>query len=143
MRKPFTLEEFNDIYSKVPRLCVDVVLVTDEGVLLTKRSIKPDLGWWHIPGGSVYFGETLEQTVKRVAKDELGLEVEVTKLLGVEEFPNYYAKHSVSLAHLVKIKSGEIKLSNEASEYGFFKEMPKKTIREQKVFLETYMNSKT
>lgn len=44
--------------------------------------------------------------------------------------------HAVSFPHLAKIISGEIKLNNEASEYGFFKKIPEKTITEQKNFIQ-------
>jgi len=63
------LKEFKTIYSKVPRLCVDLVIRNKQGTLLTKRDIPPDLGWWHFPGGTVLIGETLENTVQRVAKE--------------------------------------------------------------------------
>jgi hypothetical protein len=38
----------------------------------------------------VLFGEPLTEAVKRVARDELGLEVEVGELLGYIEYPSHY-----------------------------------------------------
>jgi hypothetical protein len=84
-------EEFRAIYRRVPRLCVEVVIVEPErGVLLTLRDIPPNVGAWHIPGGTVLFGEPLVEAVKRVARDELKLEVEVGELLGYIEYPSHY-----------------------------------------------------
>ena len=84
-------EEFRAIYSRVPRLCVEVVIVDPErGVLLALRDIPPNEGAWHIPGGTVLFGEPVVETVKRVAVDELGLEVSVGELLGYIEYPSHY-----------------------------------------------------
>ena len=83
--------EFDSIFSRVPRLCVEVVIMAPErGVLLTRRDIPPNVGAWHIPGGTVLFGEPLVQTVRRVARDELGLEVVVGELLGYIEYPSHY-----------------------------------------------------
>jgi len=83
--------EFDSIFSRVPRLCVEVVITAPErGVLLTRRDIPPNIGAWHIPGGTVLFGEPLVQTVKRVARDELGLEVAPSELLGYIEYPSHY-----------------------------------------------------
>jgi ADP-ribose pyrophosphatase YjhB (NUDIX family) len=83
--------EFDSIFSRVPRLCVEVVIVTPErGVLLSRRDIPPNVGAWHIPGGTVLFAEPLVQAVKRVARDELGLEVTVGELLGYIEYPSHY-----------------------------------------------------
>jgi ADP-ribose pyrophosphatase YjhB (NUDIX family) len=84
-------DEFDWIFSRVPRLCVEVVIATPErGVLLMRRDIPPNVGAWHIPGGTVLFGETLVEAVKRVARDELGLSVEVGELLGYIEYPSHY-----------------------------------------------------
>lgn len=84
-------EEFFAIYRRVPRLCVEVLIVEPErGVLLKLRDIPPNVGAWHIPGGTVLFGEPLVEAVKRVARDELGLTVEVGELLGYIEYPSHY-----------------------------------------------------
>jgi ADP-ribose pyrophosphatase YjhB (NUDIX family) len=83
--------EYDSIYSRVPRLCVEVVIwMPDRGVLLMRRDIPPNVGVWHIPGGTVLFAEPVVQAVKRVAQDELGLEVDVGKLLGFIEYPSHY-----------------------------------------------------
>jgi ADP-ribose pyrophosphatase YjhB (NUDIX family) len=83
--------DFDSIFSRVPRLCVEVVIVKpDRGVLLLRRDIPPNVGAWHIPGGTVLFGEPLVQAVKRVARDELALDVAVGELLGYIEYPSHY-----------------------------------------------------
>ena len=83
--------EFDSIYSRVPRLCVEVVIATPErGVLLTRRDIPPNVGAWHIPGGTVLFAEPVVEAVKRVARDELALEVDVGEVLGYIEYPSHY-----------------------------------------------------
>lgn len=83
--------EYDSIYSRVPRLCVEVVIATPErGVLLTRRDIPPNVGAWHIPGGTVMFAEPVAQAVQRVALDELGLEVDVGELLGHIDYPSHY-----------------------------------------------------
>jgi ADP-ribose pyrophosphatase YjhB (NUDIX family) len=84
-------EEFFAIYRRVPRLCVEVLILEPErGVVLKLRDIPPNVGAWHIPGGTVLFGEPLAEAVKRVARAELGLEVEVGELLGYIEYPSHY-----------------------------------------------------
>jgi ADP-ribose pyrophosphatase YjhB (NUDIX family) len=83
--------EFDSIYSRVPRLCVEVVIVSPErGVLLSLRDIPPNIGAWHIPGGTVLFGEPLVEAVRRVARDELESDVAVGELLGYIEYPSHY-----------------------------------------------------
>lgn len=82
--------DFDAIYSRVPRLCVEVILQDAErGVVLALRDIPPNIGAWHIPGGTVLYGEALVDAVKRVARMELGIDVEVGELLGYIEYPSH------------------------------------------------------
>ena len=91
MRGPLPKDEFDRIYSRVPRLTVEVVISTPElGVLLSLRDIEPCKGMWHLPGGTVRFGEPLVEAVARVARDELGLTVDVGDMLGYIEYPSHY-----------------------------------------------------
>ena len=91
MRGPLPKEEFDAIFSRVPRLTVEVVISSPErGVLLSLRDIEPCKGMWHLPGGTVRFGEPLVQAVARVARDELGFDVEVGEMLGYIEYPSHY-----------------------------------------------------
>lgn len=84
-------EEFHSIYRRVPRLSVEVVIATaGRGVLLMRRDIPPNVGAWHIPGGTVLFAEPVVEAVKRVARHELGFEVTAGELLGYIEYPSHY-----------------------------------------------------
>jgi ADP-ribose pyrophosphatase YjhB (NUDIX family) len=91
MRGPLPKEEFDAIFSRVPRLTVEVVISSPQrGVLLSLRDIEPCKDMWHLPGGTVRFGEPLVDAVARVARDELGLTVAVGELLGYIEYPSHY-----------------------------------------------------
>jgi ADP-ribose pyrophosphatase YjhB (NUDIX family) len=91
MRGPLPKEEFDAIFSRVPRLTVEVVIASPQrGVLLSLRDIEPCKDMWHLPGGTVRFGEPLVDAVARVARDELGLTVAVGELLGYIEYPSHY-----------------------------------------------------
>lgn len=90
MRQPLPQDEFDWIFSRVPRLTVEVVIRSDEGVLLSLRDIEPCRGMWHLPGGTLRFGEAVTDAVKRVADQELGLAVSVGPLLGYIEYPSHY-----------------------------------------------------
>ncbi|MGE5375145.1 MAG: NUDIX domain-containing protein [Bacteroidota bacterium] len=64
----------------MPGLAV-IVAVIDEGkVLLTKRE---DFEVWCLPGGGVEDGESLAEGAIREAREETGLDVELTRLVGV------------------------------------------------------------
>jgi len=135
--KKLPYEEFMSIYKKVPRLGVDVILKTDKGVLLTKRVVEPHKGEWHLPGGTVLFGEKLVETTKRVAKEELGIGIKIIKFLGIIEYSikNESGRHTVTIEHLVQQESGEIRGSDQGEEIGFFKVIPNNMHPEQGKFL--------
>jgi ADP-ribose pyrophosphatase YjhB (NUDIX family) len=136
---PLTLEEFHQIYGKVPRLCVEVVLRSDKGVLLSLRDIEPFKGIWHLPGGTVFFGEKLRDAVRRVAKRELGVNVVgEPELLGYIEYPGHYKNRldsPVGIAFLANYE-GEIKSNEEAAELRWFTELPNNLHPDQVDFIE-------
>ncbi len=140
-KRPFTPEQFKAIYSQVPRLCVDLIIHNDQGdILLIKRVSNGWEGQWHTPGGTVYLGETLQQTVRRIADEELGVKIKINKLLGpIEVLTEIQIRgfgQSVSFAFDCTIIKGEPRESEPGENPTFFKEVPENTILEQKEFLE-------
>jgi ADP-ribose pyrophosphatase YjhB (NUDIX family) len=137
---PFSRAEFDRIYSRIPRLNVEVILRTADGVVLTKRSIEPCKGQWHIPGGTVRFAESLPAAVRRVARDELGVEVSVGQLLGYIEYPQMvaagYRGWPVGFAFAAELVGGRLHAADQAEEIGCFSRVPPNTITEQASFLE-------
>ena len=68
--------------SKGPFTTVDAIIEVDGGIVLIERS-NPPFGW-ALPGGFVDYGESLEDAVKREAKEETGL-----VLADVKQFHTY------------------------------------------------------
>jgi len=65
---------------------VDLVIYDPaRGVVLVERK-NPPLGW-ALPGGFVDYGETCEAAARREAKEETGLDVVLTGLVGVYSDP--------------------------------------------------------
>lgn len=142
-KKPFSPEEFREIYSKATRLCVDLVIKTKGGIILSLRNIPPYRGKWHLPGGTVFFKEKITEAVKRVAMEELGisLKLEPCQLLGYIEYPSEEKNggfgYTVSLAFLCFSNEINFKSNNEATEVKIFKKLPPGLIKEQHVFLKS------
>lgn len=139
---PLTNDEFVSIYSKVPRLTVEVVLISKEGMLLTLRDIEPHKGVWHLPGGTVYYGEKLNEAVSRVAKKELGITVTKAELINYIEYPSHLEEsfdYPVGIAFLVEYE-GKIKTNEEASAVGWFTHLPENMHPEQGVFMQALLS---
>ena len=64
----------------MPTLGVNIAIIPDDKILLTERT---DFEVWCLPGGEVEPGESLAQAALRETREETGLEVELTRLVGV------------------------------------------------------------
>lgn len=123
-------KNYEFIYTNVPRICIDLVLIKDNYILLIKRDIEPHIGKWHIPGGAVLFGENINDSIQRLAKIEIGNKVKVKKLLYINEMLREKRKnkiyHSIAITFLVEgnFKNGKL-----------FSKIPCNTLPEQKKML--------
>ena len=63
---------FRGIIEHTPLVSLDLVVKKDGKVLLGKRLNKPARGYWFTIGGRILKGERLEETIARIARDELG-----------------------------------------------------------------------
>ncbi|MGA2012475.1 MAG: NUDIX hydrolase [Solirubrobacteraceae bacterium] len=132
-------DEYDAIFSRVARLCVEVVIVApDRGVLLLRRDIPPNVGAWHIPGGTVLFGERVVDAVARVADDELGLDVVAGELLGYIEYPSHYTNgldSPVGLAFMTAVVGGPPGPEHLPGGCAWFPRLPAGLYAEQREFL--------
>lgn len=138
-KQPFTFEEFKAIYSRVPRLCVDLVIQNKKGVLLTLRIKNGYEKQWHLPGGTVYYRELVEDAVKRVAEEELGIEVSIEKFHGYLEYLSEKKErgfgYTITLVFICTPKNIEFNLDDQVEKIDFFAIPPENTIQEQKELL--------
>jgi ADP-ribose pyrophosphatase YjhB (NUDIX family) len=139
LRPPLPKQEFDAIFSRVPRLTVEVVIATPElGVLLSLRDIPPCQGLWHLPGGTVRFGEPAVDAVRRVARTEVGLDVTPRDLLGYIEYPSHYENgldSPVGLAFHAEVDGGPSAPHELADGVRWFRTLPAEMHEEQQEFL--------
>lgn len=94
---------------------VDVILQRDSKVLMVKRKKDPFKGYLALPGGFVNEGETVEEAMKREAKEETSLEVEPIDILGVYSDPRRDPrKHSTSTVFIGIIVGGQDRAGDDA-----------------------------
>lgn len=70
-----------------PKVAVAVILADARGLLLQQRVMEPRKGLWTFPSGYVDRGEQVERAAEREVREELGLPVTLTHLLGVYSEP--------------------------------------------------------
>ncbi|MBU8857229.1 MULTISPECIES: NUDIX domain-containing protein [unclassified Micromonospora] len=117
-------EHFNDPNAPKPNSIVVAVtvFVQDEmgRVLLIQRT---DNGLWALPGGAQEFGEYIAETAVRETREEAGVEVEVTSVVGIYTNPNHVVEYSdgevrqqFSICFRGRYVSGQPTPSDESSE---------------------------
>lgn len=121
-----------------PRLAVELLFENRKGELFfIKRTIDPFKNKWHVPGGFVLKGESIESCIKRVAKEEANthLDMEKIKFLGIFETikddPRGHIIHYV-VRVMITTSSAEKALENNGS---FFKNLPQPIIPAHRKFL--------
>ncbi len=139
--KRLSREDYTFVYSKVPRLCVDMIVRNEKGeILLIERTIDPGKGMWHFPGGTVLRGESLLQAMRRILKEETNLDIIESSIIGVMDFyeeDNPYF-HTVSNVFEVKTEKGKLSGSFQGENLKYFNRLPEKIIPEQKEFIASY-----
>ena len=74
-------------------LAVNVAVLQDDKILLTQRD---DFETWILPGGSVEHGESIADAAIRETKEETGLDVELTSLVGIySRLGNFLGGHII------------------------------------------------
>ena len=94
--------DYDYIYSRVPRACVDVIIKQNGKLLLTFRNHPPNNSLWHIIGGRIQLFETIKDTALRVVNKETNITINPDKLIlkecceFLDEQMPKYNMHSVS-----------------------------------------------
>lgn len=94
-----------------PRPTVSAIISRDEEILLCRRAAGPFAGKWDLPGGFLEEGESAEEGIRREMREELRIEIEIEKLIGVSG-PTFYPfdgqeLYNVDIYFEVEIISGE------------------------------------
>lgn len=108
-----------------PLVCNAVIIENEKGeILLVKRKYAPKKDYWDWPGGFIEPEEDLDESVKREIKEELGVEIEIQKIVGVYKGDYEYQKilyPSIGIAVSARILTGEIKPTDDISAFKYFK----------------------
>ncbi len=73
---------------ETPLLAADALVLYGDGIVLIRRENPPYQGFYALPGGFVEVGETVEEAVRREAREETGLDIVPIKLVGVYSKPD-------------------------------------------------------
>lgn len=84
-----------------PKVRVTGILVEDGFLLVVKQSLR-ERSNWTLPGGTVEYGETLQESLIREMKEETGLDVAVGDLLYVCDRFKSLKNHVIDMSFCVE-----------------------------------------
>ena len=100
-----------------PKVVAGVITQVDGKLVMIKRKMNPGAGRWSIPAGFVDRGETVEEAATREFREESGLEVKPTRLVGV------YSRAGdaiILVLYAGTVIGGEAVAGDEVLEVGYF-----------------------
>jgi ADP-ribose pyrophosphatase YjhB (NUDIX family) len=120
---------------------VDIIIEVEGGIVLIERKNPPH--GWAIPGGFVDYGETVEAAAVREAKEETGLEVVLTRLLGVYSDPSRDPRHHTISTVFVAAASGRPVADDDAADADVFTEdsLPYNIVFDHREILADYFST--
>ena len=128
---------------KNPFPTVDIIIEVEGGIVLIERKNPPH--GWAIPGGFVDYGETVEAAAVREAKEETGLVVRLTRLLGVYSDPSRDPRgHTISTV-FVASAAGHPVADDDAVDTGVFTEdtLPSNIVFDHREILSDYFKNRS
>ncbi|MDE2717273.1 MAG: NUDIX hydrolase [Chloroflexota bacterium] len=102
-----------------PKVAVVVLVTGSDKLLFVQRGAEPQIGKWCFPGGYVDRGEEVRAAARREVREETGLEVEITSLIGVYSLPS---NPVIVIAYSGEARSGELIPGTDAEDAGWFEE---------------------
>ncbi|HMA34170.1 MAG TPA: NUDIX domain-containing protein [Chloroflexia bacterium] len=101
--------------------CAGALIEQDGAVLLVRRNIEPFSGYWDIPGGYLQEWEHPADGARREVQEETGLEVELTRLLGI--FVDSYGSegsNTFNVYYRARPVGGHLQPADDAAEARWF-----------------------
>ena len=105
--------------SIVPSTTVVVVDDNDRIALVHRK----DNGLWALPGGGIEYGESIEDCAVREVKEETGLDVALTGLVGIYSNPHHViayddgeVRQQFSLCYTSRLIGGELSYDEESTD---------------------------
>lgn len=116
-------EEFETVVRLTPLISIDLIVRSQEDVLVGRRTNEPAKGFFFVPGGRIFKGETVRTAFRRITRTELGVEQAEARARFLGVFDHHYAENFfakpgfgtqyVVLAYELKMPKASVKLTRD------------------------------
>ena len=79
MTQFLSTQTFAKVIENAPLISIDLCIVHQDKILLGKRNNPPAKDFYFTPGGRIYKNEPWQDAMQRIAKDELGIDIQVSE----------------------------------------------------------------
>lgn len=107
------------IFWNNPKPVVSIILEKGGKILMLQRAKEPFKNYWVLPGGFINYKETAEEAIKREVKEETGLTIAISGIVGVYRIDNDPRGMHIDIIFYATT-GGNPRLSMEDKKWNFF-----------------------
>jgi ADP-ribose pyrophosphatase YjhB (NUDIX family) len=125
-----------------PLVTVDIIIEIDAGIILVERKNRPY--GWALPGGFTDYGESLETSAVREAKEETSLDVQLVEQFHTYSDPERDPRHHTITTVFIAQGFGIPAPADDAKNIGLFtsKVLPKPIVFDHQKIIDDYFRYK-
>lgn len=115
-----SVDDFRQVVKNAPLFSIDLVVLNEKREMLVGlRKNEPASGFWFVPGGRMYKGETIVEAFRRITEAELGNSFEREHFIMLGLYDHFYenscfdelvSTHYINAPHLMLVDSTKLKL---------------------------------
>lgn len=127
-----------DVSYQNPLVTVDIIIEVGKRIVLIKR-VNPPHGW-ALPGGFVDYGESLEATAIREAKEETSLDVRLREQFHTYSAPDRDPRHHTVTTVFIATAAGSPRAADDAAKAALFSRnrLPQPLVFDHETILKDY-----
>jgi len=134
-------EDFAALVARTPLVSIDLLVWNERDELLVgMRRNRPARGCWFVPGGRVRKGERFDVALRRLAREELGIDVDPARAVPVGVFEHLYddnfagiegvSTHYVVIARALRLAADEPR-PPEGDQHDGYRWLDRRVLREE------------
>lgn len=121
------IEHYHQADAPAPNSLVpaaSAAITNNQGDILLQQ--RRDSGYWALPGGTMNLGESIGQTAIREVKEETGLDIKPTGIVGIYTDPDHRIEYSngeirqqFNICLRASVIGGQLEISDESTDLRF------------------------